>query len=82
MIYIAILDRNDGVVDGYITHDTSVLPQWMQERMAVLRLLEPFERSPLGWWVEQIQEYAPVYRLETTKEEQEEWFRWKEKALT
>ena len=82
MIYVAMLGDNDGLVDGYVTHDTSGLPQWVQDRMAVIRLLEPFETSPLGWWVEKIAQYAPLYRLILTKEEQEEWFRWKGEALT
>lgn len=80
--YLTILELDDAIVDGYIVHDTSALPQWVQERMAVLRLLEPLERSPLGWWVGQFREYDVLYRLRATKEEQEEWLRWKEKDLT
>lgn len=82
MIYVAILGDNDGLVDGWVAHNPTALPQWVQERMAVIRLLEPLERSPLGWWVEKVAQYAPLYRLILTKEEQKEWFRWKGEALT
>ena len=82
MIYVAILGGDDGLVDGCVTYDTSELPQWVQERIAVIRILEPLERSPLGWWVDQLGEYSPLYRLIASEEEQEEWFRWKEEALT
>ena len=82
MIYVAILGDNDALVDGYVLYDTSRIPQWVQERIAVIRILEPLERSPLGWWVERLGQYAPLYRLVLTKEEQEEWFRWKGEALT
>ena len=33
-----------------VPRDLDTLPQWIQERIAVLRLLDKGERTPLGGW--------------------------------
>lgn len=43
----------DYVKTNWRTHDLDTLPQWIQERIAVLRLLERDEETELGAW------YAP-----------------------
>lgn len=50
------------VKPSWTTHDLDTLPQWIQERIAVLRLLEEREESPLGAWYppDQYQPEDPV----------------------
>ena len=43
-----------GVKYNWSTHDLDTLPQWIQERIAVIRLLDAAEVSPLGAW------YSPL----------------------
>ena len=82
MIYVTILSHKWISLDNYIVHDTSGLPQWVQERMAVLKLLEDFEKSPLGWWSFGSIKENILYYITTTKEEQEKWLKWRGKDLT
>lgn len=87
MIYVGVVkDWNlKGVgrynlVDEVTVYDPSILPQWVQERMAVLRLVEEHLASPIGFWYSRHDRHTTLYRLATTKEEQEEWFRWRKEV--
>lgn len=90
MIYVGII-RNwnlDGMgrytlVDEVVVHTPITLPQWVQERMAMLRLVEQNMASPIGfWYTRQHDGHTIFYRVAATQEEQEEWLRWRGKDLT
>lgn len=89
MIYVGILkDWNLGgmgryyLVDEVTVHTPTTLPQWVQERMAMLRLVEQHTASPIGFWSTRHDGHNIIYRVAATQEEQEEWLRWRGKDLT